>query len=381
MYTRCPECTTVFRVTADALRAAQGDVRCGVCSNTFNALENLSEAAHQPAPAANDDGPSPDDSMTVEELSEGESIELSTPDAPEAVEVNEELAMEFHGSAAEVERLFVIENAAPENIEPPVSDLDRTDEYPILVLDEQDVPEEIILESSELPPRAPPAAPAPTSAAAAAERFGSSSRILIPEEMRKRLIEEAAGRSAEADDFGMDGPVSTHRRWPWVAGVALALLLFGVQVVHSQREELVRDPGVGPWIARAYSAFGVALTSPTDLSAYELRQWGAANDPMQADRLLLRASIVNRAPYAQPMPLLRLTLQDRLGASLGERDVAPADYLPGSGQAKLMEPGQRVDAEIRVVDPGREAVGFEMDVCLPADGGVLCAHQVAAAAP
>ena len=42
MYTQCPDCATVFRVTAEALRIAQGDVRCGVFATTFNALENLS---------------------------------------------------------------------------------------------------------------------------------------------------------------------------------------------------------------------------------------------------------------------------------------------------------------------------------------------------
>ena len=77
MYTQCPDCATVFRVTAEALRMAQGDVRCGVCSTTFNALENLSELAFKPAPATEE--PAPDDSMTVEELPGGENIELSAP--------------------------------------------------------------------------------------------------------------------------------------------------------------------------------------------------------------------------------------------------------------------------------------------------------------
>ena len=51
MYTQCPDCATIFRVTAEALRTAQGDVRCGVCATSFNALENLSEQAFRPAPA------------------------------------------------------------------------------------------------------------------------------------------------------------------------------------------------------------------------------------------------------------------------------------------------------------------------------------------
>ena len=51
-------------------------------------------------------------------------------------------------------------------------------------------------------------------------------------------------------------------------------------------------------LRNTYALLGLSLTVPTDLSAYELRQWGAANDPNETERLLLRASIVNRAAYA-----------------------------------------------------------------------------------
>ena len=138
MYTQCPDCATVFRVTAEALRIAQGDVRCGVCSTSFNALENLSEQAFRPA--TDGDEPSPDDSMTVEELPGGENIELSSPvelavvpdtpaPAPEEPELEtgqeapddseeEERAMEFDGDAADLDRLFVVENPAIESFDP-----------------------------------------------------------------------------------------------------------------------------------------------------------------------------------------------------------------------------------------------------------------------
>ena len=43
MYTQCPECGTVFRITAAVLRAAQAQVRCGVCDANFNALRFLSD--------------------------------------------------------------------------------------------------------------------------------------------------------------------------------------------------------------------------------------------------------------------------------------------------------------------------------------------------
>jgi len=391
VYTQCPDCATVFRVTADALRAAHGDVRCGICSTTFNALENLSEQSFEPAPPEAD-APSPDDSMTVEELPGNENIELS-----------EEQAMEFHGDAADLDRLFVVESPTRVDFDPAAvaatlsvgempandNDLDRTDEFPVLILDEQDVPVEPVETVEPVEPQrvvVPPARGEPEpvesivlSAEEPASPYGAP-RILIPEEMRKRLAEEAAARSTFLSDFGEDEAATLPGRWPWAVGVGVLLLLFAAQVVHSQRERLIQKPGLGPLIAQTYSLLGQSLAVPTDLSAYELRQWGAANDPNESERLLLRASIVNRASHAQPYPLLRLALQDRFGATLGVRDIEPKDYLPGSGAPGLLGPGQRADAEIRIVDPGREAVGFEMDICVPAGNGVRCANQITTAA-
>ena len=411
MYTQCPDCATVFRVTADALRAAQGDVRCGVCSTSFNALENLSEDAFQPAPAP-DESESADDTMTVEELPGTEVIELSTSaeaappgesasadadsDSTGAVRA-EDQAMEFDARAEELDRLFVEMPATdlrrfataadfgepqPDRPSDPAAiaaslsmrrksgpagdDLGRTDEYPILVLDEGDAletPAARMSERQELPP----------------DPFGQP-RIVIPEELRKGLAEDAAAGAAAERVFDDAVEPDWRRRWPWSMVAAALILLFAVQVVHSQRDELLRQANIGPLLARVYALIGMPIAAPTDLAAYELRQWGAATDATQPGRLLLRASIVNRATYAQPYPLLRVALQDRFGTTIGAREIEPADYLPGSVATRLLAPGQRTDAEIRLVDPGKDAVGFEMDVCLPSAGGVRCANEAPLAA-
>jgi predicted Zn finger-like uncharacterized protein len=52
MFTQCPECSTAFRVTAEVLKKAAGQVRCGGCGVTFNALEHLSEDMPITAPRA-----------------------------------------------------------------------------------------------------------------------------------------------------------------------------------------------------------------------------------------------------------------------------------------------------------------------------------------
>jgi len=50
MYTQCPKCLTYFQVSADHLKVAQGNVRCGQCRNVFSALGNLTELPPQPSP-------------------------------------------------------------------------------------------------------------------------------------------------------------------------------------------------------------------------------------------------------------------------------------------------------------------------------------------
>ena len=49
--TRCANCGTVFRVVQDQLKVSEGWVRCGRCSDVFNALEGLFDLERGAAPA------------------------------------------------------------------------------------------------------------------------------------------------------------------------------------------------------------------------------------------------------------------------------------------------------------------------------------------
>ena len=54
MFTQCPHCQSAFRITAEVLQQARGQVLCGSCHNAFNALDHLSEA---PPPVTQDAAP------------------------------------------------------------------------------------------------------------------------------------------------------------------------------------------------------------------------------------------------------------------------------------------------------------------------------------
>ena len=148
------------------------------------------------------------------------------------------------------------------------------------------------------------------------------------------------------------------------AAIALALLLV-VQIFHANRD----------WLAA--KGIGVGLPPPANLSAYQLRQWGVTGDPGAKGALRVRASILNTAAQLQPYPLLRVTLANRFGSRIGSREFEPAEYL-GKPTVRMLAPGERVDATLDILDPGKDAEGFEIDVCLRGpDHKVACAGDAA----
>ena len=52
LLTRCPACATLFRVVSDQLRISEGWVKCGQCSEIFDASKHLIEEARDPEPHA-----------------------------------------------------------------------------------------------------------------------------------------------------------------------------------------------------------------------------------------------------------------------------------------------------------------------------------------
>jgi hypothetical protein len=157
-----------------------------------------------------------------------------------------------------------------------------------------------------------------------------------------------------------------QRRLPFGAWVAAALLLAALLVYQVDRDD-------GEWLAVHARALRGEVSPAARLAAYQLRQWGVSGEPGAMGTLRVRASIMNTSAQLQPYPLLRVTLANRFGLKLGSREFEPAEYL-GKPQARMLAPGERVDATLDILDPGKDAEGFEIDVCLRgADKKPACA--------
>jgi len=182
------------------------------------------------------------------------------------------------------------------------------------------------------------------------------------------------------DTFTPATPPRSRFMW-WVAGAAVLSLLLAGQAIHHNRHSLATSPLLNRPLTKLYKAIGVPLVPSWDLRSYDVRQLGASTSESGDGTLTVRASLKNNASQPLPLPLLRITMQDRYGNRIATRDVPPAGYAPGALPAEAhLGAGQRIDAEMTFKDPGQNAVGFEIDACLAtASGRVACANDQAPA--
>ena len=202
----------------------------------------------------------------------------------------------------------------------------------------------------------------------------------VPDEVRREMLEGIEEDWDPAIAVLSLGPSRTPRKvvLAWLGAAVVAALLLPAQIIHQNRDWFVHANGpLGAAVRALYGAMGAPLPAPASLSAYELRQWGVTGDPDANGTLRVRASILNTAAQLQPYPLLRVTLADRFGKRIGARDFESTEYL-GKPTARLLAPGERADATLQILDPGKNAEGFEIDVCLRgADQRIACASDAA----
>lgn len=190
-----------------------------------------------------------------------------------------------------------------------------------------------------------------------------------------RATDAAAIDDDAVVELDIPGLRSSTRRWPEVLGcTALAVLLL-LQALNHWHSALAASPIWGAPVSRLYAALGMPVQPHWNLGAYDVRQEGAQTDASNEQVIRVRLSLANRAPRAQPTPLLRLTLLDRYGKRTAQRDLTPADYWPtGRSPESFMASDERIDSEIAVRDPSAASASFELDVCLREVGGaVRCA--------
>jgi len=416
MYTQCPHCQTAFRIYPDQLSQARGQVRCGVCNFSFNALESLTEnisaartiaerAPETPETIEPPNGeplPSTEETPAPPPLPEPEIETAETATAPEAEETPASLPPEAEGIETElvpeVEEEQATQPPEEENIEPEVPIETATPPAAVVTIKEAIAPppsattpstmsleetaageaEPIDTESTEAPTPESPAwvgMAEPETNEVTAEETASEPIVTEPEVEASTPVEKtlpdlgiiAAEPRASTDEEELTEPEEKAAQgfktglWTLV-NVVLILVLLG-QYAYYNRSDLSQYPQLRPWLVQMCSVLGCDMPLQRDVQRIVLTKRIVESDPNHANALLIDATLVNNADFPQAYPILEIRFSDLNNQLVAGRRFKPKEYLPaGTALQAGMAPHQPVHLVLEIVDPGKDAVSFKFEI-------------------
>ena len=166
---------------------------------------------------------------------------------------------------------------------------------------------------------------------------------------------EPVGFSAEAQtgasdfSFGPDmaaEPTKPARRWLWLTGALLLLLLLLTQAVYQYRSAIVLlFPEAKPYAASLCATLGCDLPLPRRIELISIDASDLQADTTNPSVMVLTATLKNRAIFNQQHPSLELTLTDAQDQPVVRRVLVPPDYL---GKTANHQAGFGANAEIAI---------------------------------
>jgi hypothetical protein len=188
--------------------------------------------------------------------------------------------------------------------------------------------------------------------------------IDLDEARKARLTPDQAGLCGEADTDPA-APEKSKRKlarltWITMALVIAAIVAFKLSEFH---QKPLPDLSL---VQSAMTRLGIkkpaAALTFRDLSQIHLVSRELTSHPFRANILRLTATIVNRAPETQPYPDLEVIFLDASGQTMSNLRLSPSDYLAkGASRDSGMAPQAYLPLVLDLPDPGKEAVGFELN--------------------
>jgi predicted Zn finger-like uncharacterized protein len=330
MYTQCPHCDAVFRVTTAELTASDGNVRCGECRQIFNGMDSLSVL--------------PPEGVTPVEPGFGGIIvpppAAAPPAAPEAVETAETVDI--------AEMVEAVDTAEPVEGAETVETVDTAETVETPATARGSAGEESVTEAAPAPDEAQSSRAAPASNAPEANAG-------VPPGVPWAI----------QDEVNSPPPVRglRHLAGTFSLGV-LSLLLIGLlggQVIYHERDRLVAYPELAPLLQWMCGHMDCTLPPRRVPDAFRLSSRNIYSHPNAAGALMIQATLVNQAGFAQPHPLVELSFRNLQGQLLAVRRFSPGEYLPRDAHREQgsVAPGETVHLSLEIEDPGPHAVAYE----------------------
>ena len=154
---------------------------------------------------------------------------------------------------------------------------------------------------------------------------------------------------------------SKHLYQLWYAVLALLVIITLTNLSWTYREALLENPKIRSLAKKSGLVPALQDNIIKDSSRIFLVSRDLHPHPTAPEALILSATLINRAEFRQPYPVLQITLYDLQQHALAQRYFEPAEYL--STEANFdngLSPNILLPIVLEMEDPGPQAVGFEI---------------------
>ncbi len=340
---RCPACATLFRVVPDQLKISDGWVRCGQCSEVFDATVNMQVAGMAPIPAptpvaVSEPEPAPQPVPEPESESEPEPEPEPSPEqaARDLALLESDTLSRVEDAAARAVQAAEAAEAAREPALDAAPALDVAPEPEPLRVDPQEDPRpseptgDPVLEPGPLAGETHPHqgdAPIQAPVSQALPDGTSDTTTEAPPEPEPALRDMAFVRQAQRRAFWQS------RRMRVTLGVLAGVLSLTLcmQVVFHHRDRIASQvPALRPLLTALCASFQCRLGPPRRIESIAIES--SAFTRVRADAFRLSLTLSNQADIALAMPALELTLTDVQDQPVLRRVLQPADLGPQAPQ-------------------------------------------------
>lgn len=390
LVTRCPACATTFKVVRDQLRISDGWVRCGRCSEVFDATLDLHEAEDDGTPIPSPASKAAAAATSVQEnllpLSTGMGLPAmawpaadlldlgptpaALPTAPgDAKEAEPPAALNGRGAQ---EPWFddetqvkpqALRTPAPSEIRqepgftPSLTTASPIEEAVNAQLQKALRRERIKALRRERAEQKERERAAAQTAAGAASSEPKSQPEPEPESLPETpLLEAPSAPASFADVTAADAPAQSSRvrRLLLALGCLLALAALVLQVLHHERDAVVaREPQLRPLLQAWCRWSGCELSALRQIGSVTI-DGASFTREKEGEAYRLHFTLRNGARVPLAMPSIELTLLDTQERALVRRVLSPAQF----GAPAVLGAGAERSASLPMQLAGSEAAGL-----------------------
>ena len=395
MQTTCPHCQTVFNVADEHLKVADGFVRCGICKEVFNALEqdqleDKKEAAIQTETTTSLETPvekvtEPGNTDSVEFILE-QSNEVSTTEdqysllASDNISDQEEETTDSNDDAQSDLFSTPLETKEPEAIvtsdEATQVDAEETERTESETLHTEATASEIKIEAQEetsnntdddTTDHTVEATPVVIAEAASGANVSSTTETEKITEQPNEAVDNNLFDGVQSklipDEYRIPELHKANSLWQdlaWSMAILILTASLFVEYAWFNRNELISNPQLRPLVTQLCAITNCDAMDLREPSEIEMTTRNIYTHPNVKNALMISGTLINHAEFDQPYPNILIDFSNVRGEVIASRTFTPEDYL----QIKItslrpLPPRIPIDFNMEIQDPGKHAMTYE----------------------